>query len=250
MAGHGSAWYGPVIDILVPVLARPANAAKVVKSIVEHTKVDYSIVFLCSLGDKRQINACKQTGARIIIEEFGRRSQYPKKMNLGFQRTDRQYLLMGADDLEFTDGWDENVLWLAEQSGAGVIGTNDCSHPEVKVGKFATHPLVRRSYIEQEGGSLDGPGTIFTPAYDHNYSDRELCHLAQYRGKWAFAVNSRIIHRHPAWGTAEVDPTYQKGAETISEDFKLFIKRSRGWGGIGVRKRVPRQAVRRRHVQR
>lgn len=230
-----------MIDILIPVLNRPDNAAKVIRSITEHTEVDYSVVFLCSRGDRREIAACKRTGARIIIEDFGIRGQYPKKMNLGYQRTDREFLLMGADDLEFTDGWDERALAMAERTGAGVIGTNDQGHPEVMRGHFATHPLVRRSYIDRQGGSLDGPGSIFSLAYDHNYSDRELCHLAQYRGQWAFAADSVIIHHHPSWGRAKVDPTYVKGARMIGDDYRIFRERSAGWGKIGVSRRIPRQ---------
>ena len=223
-----------MIDILIPVLNRPDNAPKVVESIRNVTTVDHSIVFICSQGDEAEILACKQTGARILIHDFGQRSEYPKKMNFGFSKTDRDFCLLGADDIDFTKNWDLDLLRMASDTGKGVIGNNDCANPQVMRGDFSTHPLVRRSYVMEQGASLDGPGVLIHEGYDHNYCDRELCHLAQSRGQWAFAENVRICHRHPSWGTAKSDQVYAKGRRAMQRDHYLFMRRARLWGGVGL----------------
>lgn len=214
-----------MIDILVPVLARPQNALPLVTSIQATTTVDYSILFLCSHGDEAQIAACKQTGARVIVADYGRTHEYPRKMNHGFAKTDRQYVFLAADDLDFQPGWDEAAL----DHFASVVATNDDANPEVKRGSFGTHNLVRRSYVMEQGGSLDGPGVLLHEGYDHNWVDRELCQLADWRGEYAFARDSIVRHRHPHWGTAEMDATYEKGLSTFAADQRLFRQRSLRW---------------------
>jgi glycosyltransferase involved in cell wall biosynthesis len=224
-----------VIDILIPVLGRPQNAQAVVDSIHASTSVSYEIWFICSAGDTEQTEAAWRTDAhRVVIEDFGERSQYPKKMNRGFHLSQNPFLLLGADDLDFESGWDLEALKVAQFSGASVIGTNDLANRQVMKGLFSTHPLVRRSYLENPGGSCDGPGTLIHEGYDHNYCERELCHLAQLRGQWAFARASHIRHRHPCWGTAPSDATYAKGRESMLEDLSYFFQRSSCWDHVGL----------------
>ena len=217
-----------MIDILVPVLGRPQNALPLVESIVQNTIVDYSVVFLCSRGDVKQISACKQTGARIIIIEGGR-SEYPRKMNVGFRKTDREFCLLGADDIEFETGWDTLALAVAEETWAGVIGTNDCFNAHVQRGEFSTHPLVSRRYVTEKGASFDGPGVLCHEGYDHNYTDLEISKLAQARDEWAFCPESRICHRHPGFIGPARDETYQKGFRQFKRDRQLFLKREKLW---------------------
>lgn len=223
-----------MIDILIPVLARPQNARPMIESLRQATVVEYRVLFLCSLGDDEEIDACHETGCEIFIDDFGERGQYPRKMNAGFRLTEHPFLLLGADDIEFQPGWDVEVLRVAQETGAGVIGTNDCANPQVMRGHFSTHPLVRRSYVDEQGGSLDGPGVLIHPGYSHNFCERELAHLAQSRGQWVFASESKIVHRHPCWGTAPEDDTYRKGVANMGEDQWLFWDRAQQWGGVGL----------------
>ena len=219
----------------MPVLSRPQSVAPLVDSIKETTQVPHTILFLCSPGDTEQIEACRKVKAKVKIVpwEVGR-SEYPKKMNLGYKLTKGEFMLMGADDLTFQECWDINALEVAEQSGAGVIGTNDCANRHVMRGYFSTHALVRRSYVQEMGASLDGPGTLVSESYDHNYCDRELSHLAQSRGLWAFAKEAKIKHRHPLWRTASDDSTYAKGRTSSREDQENFYLRSEQWQYVGM----------------
>jgi hypothetical protein len=224
-----------LIDILVPVLSRPQNVAPLVASIKATTTNPYKILFLCSPGDNEQIEACRATEAEVKVVKWpAGTSDYPMKMNLGLQLTENPFLLMGADDLTFHDGWDVHALAVAERTGAAVIGTNDLANRQVMRGHFSTHPLVRRSYVMEKGASMDGPGILVSTAYDHNYCDRELCHLAEARGLWAFAGDSHIKHRHPLWRTAPEDSTYARGRKTASEDHIVFFTRAAQWKYVGI----------------
>jgi hypothetical protein len=213
-----------VIDILVPVLGRPQNALPLADSIEAATSVDFSLVFIVTEGDEEQIYAVKQTGGRLLSVEGGL-SEYPRKMNHAFHRTDREFVFMGADDIVFEQGWDLEALRVAENTGAGVIGTNDCANPSVMRGDYATHPLVRRSYVQDRGASMDGPGVLCHEGYDHNQVDVEISRVAQVRGLWAHAPDSRICHQHPDFSGVPKDATYQKGFRRFRKDRQLYLRR-------------------------
>lgn len=219
-----------MIDILVPVLGRPTRAQPLVDSIHANTTVPYTLLFLVSPGDNAQYRACLDTGANVLqVENATGRGDYARKINVGYSVTANPYLLLAADDLEFTPGWDETALAVQRMSGCGVVGTNDMANPHVIAGEFSTHPLVTRDYIREQGGSLDGPGIVYSELYRHNFVDRELAALAQSRGEWAFALESKIIHHHHGFGAAPDDATYRKGREHFALDSRLFRKRERQW---------------------
>lgn len=222
-----------VIDVLVPVLGRPQNAQPLADSLRDNTHVEVRLLFLTSPGDDAEMEACFRTGADVL-EVPGEDRQYPRKINAGFRWTHHPFVLMASDDIEFMPGWDLEALAAAE-SGKSVVGTNDKANRHVMLGQFSTHPLIRRSYVMTRGGSLDGPGVVLHEGYDHNYVDRELCHLAQARGEWAFAPKAVIVHHHPGWQKGiTADPTYAKGRRNFNEDHALFIRRATEWGGVGL----------------
>jgi hypothetical protein len=137
------------------------------------------------------------------------------------------FVLLGASDLLFHSGWDVEALRVAEQTGAGVIGTNDLANPAVKAGRHSTHPLVRRSYIDEVGGTFDqGPGVVYFEGYDHQCVDNELCIAATKRKQWAFAKESKVQHLHPIFDkTISMDDTYRRGLAKGKEDIALLQSR-------------------------
>lgn len=170
----------------------------------------------------------------MIMSRRAGPSDYPIKMNAAYRDTEGEWMLMGSDDIEFSDDWDTHALAVAEETQAGVIATNDMANAQVKRGRFGTHSLVSRSYVDELGGSADGPGVLIHEGYDHNFCDRELCHLAQSRGLYVFAPRSHIYHQHPHWRTAPNDPTYEKGISNFAQDQKLFFERAQLWGYVGL----------------
>lgn len=187
------------------------------------------LVFICSPGDTEQILACEETGEEVMVVgwEPGR-ADYARKINLGFHRTDEEWVFLAADDLAFSPGWAVEAVTVGERKSVGVVGTQDNGNALVKKGLQSTHSLVRRTYIEVFGGSLDGPGLVYSEAYDHQYVDLELVEVAKSRGEWAFAKRSLVEHLHPRWHKAEMDSTYEKAMRATKEDVRLYQQRMRG----------------------
>ena len=225
-----------MIDVICPVLARPANAQPLVDSIRAHTTVEHTITFVCSPGDDEEIAACVATGANVSVVNWEPGpGDGAKKWNHGFRISgaisNHPLVYLGADDLEFTQGWDVMAFREAERSGAGVIGTDDGMNPLVRRGKHSTHSLVRRSYIDEVGGTFfDGPGIVYCELYDHQAIDNELCKAAMDRGQWSFARRSLVIHHHPFFDkTVRLDPTYTKALKEGSADMRLYKQRLQEW---------------------
>lgn len=218
------------IVVIAPVLGRPLNAEPLARSLGDA----HRLVFVCSRGDDEQIAACEATWADVIVAPWeAGHADFAKKCNLAYRLTDEPWLFQAADDVRFHAGWDTAALAVAERTGALVIGTQDGHNPSVKAGTHSTHTLIARSYVDDPGASMDGPGSVFSDAYGHQFCDTELVAVAKWRGVWAFADGARVTHEHPFWvGRDRMDATYRKGLASSSEDARLFRKRERMWKGV------------------
>jgi len=225
-----------MIDILVPVLGRPQNAAPLVENIRAVTTEEYRITFLCSRGDWAQAEACGDYADTVVVGWEAGPGDYARKINHGAMITaawQGEWIFQAADDLTFQPGWDTHALAAAGDQ-FDVVATNDMSNGSVKRGVFGTHNLIRRRYITT---------TVLYEGYDHNFVDRELCGFAQQAGVYTFARNSRVRHHHPLWRTAPNDPTYVKSLARFREDRELFLSRAHLWGYHGLSPQERRMAA-------
>ena len=230
------------IDIVVPVLNRPQQAERVVRSISEATVCDHSIVFVCSPDDDAEIEAVQATGFDYMICSWRPGpGDAARKWNAGYRHTasmgSHELVLLAADDLEFEYGWDREVIATFERGHAGVVGTNDDANPLVKRGLHATHPVVSRRYIDETGGTFsDGPGIVYHEGYDHQLVDNELVEAAKRRGEWAFARKAVVRHLHPLYHRkrSAMDPTYEKALANGSADRRLYEKRVKEFGRSAI----------------
>lgn len=200
----------PLISILIPVLDRPDNAAKVATSIREVAQVDTEILFLLSPDDPDELHAVQETGERyaVVVWPAGD-GDYARKINAGYRMTQGEWIFTAADDLTFHDNWDLHAL--ASANGFSVIGTQDLCNGAVKRGRHSTHTLVRREYVRAVGSTFsDGPDVVLHEGYSHQWVDVELVAAAQGRAEWIFAGDSVVEHHHPICGEAEMDDTYRK----------------------------------------
>ena len=225
-----------MIDVVVPVLNRSQNAQPLVDSIRANTTVPHTITFVCSPADDDEIKACAATGANVSVVNWtpgpgDGASKWNHGYRISAELSNYPLVMLAADDLEFTPGWDVEALKVAERTGAGVIGTQDTMNPMVKHGRHSTHSLVRRSYIDTFGGTFDEtPGVVYCELYDHQCVDNELVQVARDRGEWAFAANSVVIHHHPIYDkTVKTDSTYAKALAEGSADIRLFRERLKKW---------------------
>jgi hypothetical protein len=107
-----------------------------------------------------------------------------------------------------------------------VVGTNDLGNPRVLAGEHATHLLIRRSYVDEQGASWDGPGVVAHEGYRHWYVDDEIVTSAKQRGVWQMALGSVVEHFHPLFGKAEQDDVYRLGQSFAQTDRATFLERS------------------------
>ncbi|HEY1309304.1 MAG TPA: hypothetical protein VGF24_37450 [Vicinamibacterales bacterium] len=217
-----------MIHLLIPVLGRPQNAQRLADSIDAATIEPHLTIFLATRYDRPEIEACKATGKPVFLVDPGP-CEYARKINhgTGCALGVPDFFFLGADDLRFHPGWDTAALRVWEQTGKGVIGTNDLGNATVMRGDHATHSLVHITYLEQ--GTIDEPGKLLHEGYDHNYVDTEFIGTAMSRGEWAFAADSHVEHLHPFWQKGPDDLIYKKGRKTVNKDHRTYNQRQRLW---------------------
>lgn len=220
-----------LVDVIVPVLARPHRAQPFLDSL--WSTIDPDQVGLLVVADDTDTATVAAWSGRAPVLLYPSRSgvgSFPRKVNYGYgafrggaYRAD--WVLLVGDDVRFHPGWLDAALDRAAETGAQVVGTNDLGAPRVLAGEHTTHPLIARRYIEACGASWDGPGVVCHEGFRHSYVDDEVVLAAKQRDVWTFAANAIIEHLHPAFGKGETDGTYEIGAASMAGDQVLFEQR-------------------------
>jgi hypothetical protein len=210
--------------VIVPVLRRPQNAAPFMESLKASGAPLARVYAVADADDTETAAAWKEAGAQVLTWHGPSPGTFAQKANIGYRATSEPWLLLAGDDVKFHPGWLDQAQHAA-RDGADVVGTNDLHNPLVTAGEHATHLLVRRAYIDEQGASWDGPGTVAHEGYAHWFVDNELVAAAKQRDTWAAAPHSKVEHLHPLWGLAEDDETYALGRKHIEADKALFEKR-------------------------
>lgn len=218
------------VSVLIPV-ARPGNIPSLLLSLAAsqaHVRIDP--VLIASKDDRKSVRACSKSGAKYLVSpsRLGP-GDFAAKIDLGYRSTDTPWIFQGAEDIEFTLGWADAAIDVANRTGALVVGTNDQGNPEVLRGIHSTHSLIARSYCDDPGASMDGPKSVFSRAYAHNWTDAELVGVAKSRGVWAFCVEAIVRHNHPHWGRGEMDDIYALGLSSFEHDRRTYMQRRRLW---------------------
>ncbi len=224
------------VAVLVPVMNRPENVAPLVKSFQANSPQDATLYLIADPDDEAERAAIAEwleyTG-RVVLLDATRGTSFANKINAGYEQTPESFIFVCGDDVEFTDGWVEEARKLSDRYD--VIGTNDSEpgrvrNPKVAAGVHADHFFVRRSYIDDEGACLDGPGVAAPEAYFHWFTDMEMIQLAKARGVFAPCLDSRVIHHHPGYDGREdlraADPTYSRAAGYAEKDQITFQRRA------------------------
>lgn len=223
--------------VVVPVLRRPQNAGPFMASLRASTGLATAYA-ICSVGDEETALAWKRAGAEVLLgsdedvigdgHPAGNQDNwahtFAQKVNLGYRQTRESWLLLVGDDVRFHAGWLDHAQAIAADR-FHVVGTNDMANPRVTSGEHATHLMVRRSYVDEQGASWDGPKTVAHEGYRHWFVDDEIVTVARQRGVWAMALGSRVEHLHPLFGTAPDDDVYELGRSTAEQDGALFRAR-------------------------
>lgn len=219
--------------VLIPVLNRPHRVVPTLESIrVSQRGVPLDVLFLASRGDTGEINALKKAGAEHKL--VGHRDddhQYAVKNNAGIAlaiQRGYEWVFLGADDLDFGHGWADEAVELGTRTRACVVGTQDGVNARVKTGRHSTHSLVNTAYIDC--GTVDRDDVVLTEEYGHWFVDDEFVQTAVFRSTFVMASRAVVEHRHPNYGHAEMDATYEKGQATVAADQALYASRKWMWG--------------------
>lgn len=214
------------VDVLVPVMRRPQNAEPFMRSLRASTGLAHAYA-VCDLDDEETLGAWQAAGASVVRAAMRvppGPGTFAEKVNLGFRHTTQPWAFICGDDVRFHAGWLDHA-----QATAGdryhVIGTNDLTNKRVTSGEHATHLLMRRSYVEEQGGSWDGPGVLAHEGYGHWFVDDEIVLAAKQRNAWAMALGSIVEHLHPIFGKAEDDDVYRLGQTRAKKDQAHFKER-------------------------
>lgn len=221
----------PAVAIIAPVLSRPQNVVPLMASLAQNTTVPHRLLFIASPDEGAEIDALERAGADYVIAPFScTPGDYARKINLGYELTTEPLIFTAADDIKFHPLWAERATNLMV-GRIGVVGTNDMANPRVRAGKHSTHTLVKRSYVEEFGGTWDVPGQVLCPLYHHEFCDEELISVAKVRKAWAFARASLVEHMHPHFGKGAYDGTYPEPNDNprLEAGRVVFAQRRQMW---------------------
>lgn len=212
------------IAVFVPVMRRPQNVQPLVESF-EATSSRSNLYFVADHDDIDELWAIYDADCIPIINRSAIKT-FAVKCNLGYRETfdtDEPWMLFIGDDVRFHPGWEDEAF--AEHDGRSFISTNDLGNTKVMAGRHATHPIIRRQWVDEHGASWDGPGTVAHDGYKHWYVDNEWTTVAQQAGEFRFASTCHIEHHHPIFQKGQDDPIYRLGQSHSEHDRQLWRSR-------------------------
>jgi hypothetical protein len=212
------------VAVIVPVMRRPQNAAPFMASLRASTGLATAYA-VADRDDPETIKAWTDAGAEVVEIVGDKPGTFAEKVNAAYFVSIEPWLFLVGDDVRFHPGWLDHAQHVARTQNASVVGTNDLSNPRVMAGDHATHLLVSRSYVDEQGASWDGPKLVCHEGYRHWFVDDEVVTVAKQRGTWAMALGSHVEHLHPLFGKGETDEVYELGQSNVKADREVFRSR-------------------------
>jgi len=145
--------------------------------------------------------------------------------------SDAPFVMLVGDDVLFHPAWWHHGQQVADMYEANVVGTNDLVTARTMTGKHTPHPIIRRSYIEYEGASWDGPGSL-CHEYQHYFVDDEIVTKAKQLGVWQPALGAIVEHMHWLTGKSDKDEVYERNDTMFEKDRRTFVKRLKANTGV------------------
>jgi glycosyltransferase involved in cell wall biosynthesis len=209
------------LAVLVPTYGRRNRLESIAINIHNKTKASHKIYFICENEDQDSIKEIERLKEECIVVSTG---TYVAAINAGYRSTTEPFIMLGSDDIEFTDGWDTEMLGEMKDEHIGVVGhKDDWAISQTK--KHGSHLLIRREYIEKHSGVLDEHNVVYCSKYQHIMCDIETEQTAMKRGAFAFADNAIIHHHHWFNKQSDYDETYKRATVVQSHDMKVYYER-------------------------
>lgn len=210
------------ISILLATTGRPDQVRALIENLRE-TTAGHDIELVAAVDadpHTRTVvaSAIPSMGFRIVLDYSTDYRGCSRAWNAALNESTGDPVVLAADDLEFQHGWlDAALERLAEHpDGWGLVGFNDGHWGE----ELSTHYLMSRRLVDEVFG-----GVIAWEAYKHSFNDREANARARAAGRYAWAENARVHHRHWIFGERHQDPTDTRMLGLHPESQQAFEQR-------------------------
>ncbi len=217
------------VAVVVPAM-RPEHVQPFVDAFDATNDGTAELYFVVDPDNEELAREVDKAGLVVLVSDRG--GTFAQKANYAYANTDEDWIFLTGEDTRFTPGWLDKPRELSTRYD--VIGTNDApeggppKNKDVAAGRHADHWFTRRSYIDDEGASLEGPGQFCPERYFHWHTDKEVIELAKARGVFTPCLDSHVIHLHPGYdGDEEArqnDPVYMKAVEWAERDFQKWTQ--------------------------
>jgi glycosyltransferase involved in cell wall biosynthesis len=218
------------VAILLPTRKRPQQAQKCAVDVLGQkypAGVRLSVIVAAQADDAETLDvfnelakAYKPGTITVLASEhdtnavYGWNQAYAAARELG-----ADWVVLGADDMEWSAGWLKMALETAKKHDAAFIGLPD-GHDTTR--KYAPHYMATVSFLDTHLG-----GVIAAPQYLSWEFDHEACERADKLGQYAETPEPALEHYHPDWGLSEVDETYQIARPKQRQDKRTLTERQR-----------------------
>jgi hypothetical protein len=216
------------VAILIPTTGRPqqmfANVGKLLEQ--EWPKdVNVSIYLSVPKDDAETLKEAKKLKGDVKLVSRPSNTTAVQGWNAAYieaVKDGADWLVLGADDVIWHEGWLGLALKTAKKTGAAMVGLND-GHHDINI--FGPHYLMSVKFTQ------DVLGGVYIPPHYASWSfDREVCDRAKERGLYAPCHEAMAEHLHPEWKTAEMDSTYSLGYVHHAKDRQMYeARKAAGW---------------------
>jgi len=213
-----------MISIIIPTLNRPYQLINSLDKLEETTEgIPIEIVVIADEGDIKTITACKdyfqERAARrdnqnnYILQVVKGSPTSVEKWNSGAMRSSGEWLVLGADDLDWSFGWLRKSL---DTPNKGFLALQDFDLSEKN---FEPHYMATRAWLKEFNG-----GVLTIPWYKYWGPDLEIAKRAQRAGH--YVVSAAVVpHKHYLWNLTSNDSTYKKAKPYLKTDLDKFNER-------------------------
>lgn len=213
------------IAVLIPTFKRVAKLKPLLENFTKFS-TQSNLYFLIEPTDTETITALNALKSSFKFEVFEVAGEYVKAINYGYKNTSEPFIFCGADDIFFTQGWEDKLLGVMKDEKINVTGGVDdwaCSQTGVHI----SHPLLRRSYCQTQGASWGGnTEELYYSGYRHYQCDIEMENLALTRGCLKVCKDCTIEHIHFVNGKAPHDFTYDNSKNNcFAHDTEVYTQR-------------------------
>ncbi len=207
----------PLVSILIPQRARPAQIKRCLELILANTSYpNYEVILICDRDDMDSVKDIpKDKRIKVVVDPSPTRQMFVGKVNYGYKICNGDYLVYLANDIEVGKNWlteaMKSMLGLFSDRGGLVAFNHGGSDTD------ASHGLISREFVDRYLG-----GNILYPDYTHFWSDVELLYITKELNRFHPCLTSKIVHISPK--DALHDEAWKKSYESGRQ---LLVKRQK-----------------------